>query len=188
VWFAKFKRIATNDNLKYESLQRDPKAQAVVDHMGGGTRCADPGQGLPMFDGDDLRTFIEQATWVAVNDYEAQMLQERTGWSAEEIAGHVKALIVTRGAEGSLIYADSDVIEIPAVEAVEVLDPTGCGDSYRAGLLYGLLNDLNWNDTGRLAALIGSIKIAHRGTQNHQFTPASLDDRFEAAFGYRLGL
>ncbi|MBT8144868.1 MAG: carbohydrate kinase family protein [Gammaproteobacteria bacterium] len=148
----------------------------------------DPGQGLPMFDGDDLRAFIGQAAWVTVNDYEGQMLQERTGWSAEEIASRVQALIVTRGGEGSRVYADGDVLEIPAVAPAEILDPTGCGDSYRAGLLYGLLNDLNWHDTGRLAALIGSIKIAHRGTQNHQFTPASLDDQFEAAFGYRLGL
>jgi len=148
----------------------------------------DPGQGLPMFDGDDLRTFVEQAAWVTVNDYEGQMLQERTGWSAEEIASRVQAFIVTRGGEGSRIFTDGEMIEIPAVAPAAILDPTGCGDSYRAGLLYGLLNGMSWNDTGRLAALIGSIKIAHRGTQNHQFTPASLDDQFEAAFGYRLGL
>jgi len=148
----------------------------------------DPGQGLPMFDGADLRTFIEQATWVTVNDYEGQMLQERTGWSAEEIAAHVEALIVTRGAKGSRIYTAGEVLEIPAVQAAAVVDPTGCGDAYRAGLLYGLLNDRNWDDTGRLAALLGAIKIAHRGTQNHQFTPAELDDQFEAAFGYRIGL
>jgi adenosine kinase len=148
----------------------------------------DPGQGLPMFDGEDLRGFIEQATWVTVNDYEGQMLQERTGWSLDEISSNVKGLIVTRGAEGSVIYTDGDVIEIPAVTPDAVLDPTGCGDAYRAGLLYGLSNELSWADTGRLAAVLGAIKIAHRGTQNHTFTPANVDDIFSTDFGYRLGL
>lgn len=148
----------------------------------------DPGQGLPMFDGDDLRKFIEQATWVAVNDYEGQMLQERTGWSAQEISERVEALIVTRGAEGSIIYAGQEQFDIPAVTAKDVLDPTGCGDAYRAGLLYGLLNEFNWADTGRLAAILGATKIASLGTQNHVFSPAEIDDVFEANFGYRLGL
>jgi adenosine kinase len=148
----------------------------------------DPGQGLPMFDGDDLRKFIEQATWVAVNDYEGQMLQERTGWSEQEISQQVKGLIVTRGAKGSTIFSGSEQFSIPAVTAIEVNDPTGCGDAYRAGLLYGLLNDMKWEDTGRLAAVLGAIKIASLGTQNHSFTPQSIDDQFEASFGYRLGL
>jgi adenosine kinase len=148
----------------------------------------DPGQGLPMFDGDDLRKFIEQATWVAVNDYEGQMLQERTGWSEQEISQQVKGLIVTRGAKGSTIFSGSEQFSIPAVTAAEVNDPTGCGDAYRAGLLYGLLNDMKWEDTGRLAAVLGAIKIASLGTQNHSFTPQSIDDQFEASFGYRLGL
>jgi len=167
--------------------------QGMIDHArqfadAGIPFVFDPGQGLPMFDGDDLRTFIEQASWVAVNDYEGRMLQERTGWNASEISQRVKALIVTRGAEGSMIYTNGNSTEIPAVKAAEVLDPTGCGDAYRAGLLYGLLNDMSWDDTGRLAALLGAIKIAHRGTQNHEFTPSGLDDQFEASFGYRLGL
>jgi adenosine kinase len=148
----------------------------------------DPGQGLPMFDGDDLRKFIEQATWVAVNDYEGQMLQERTGWSEQEISQQVKGLIVTRGAKGSTIFSGSEQFSIPAVTATEVNDPTGCGDAYRAGLLYGLLNDMKWEDTGRLAAVLGAIKIASLGTQNHSFTPQSIDDQFEESFGYRLGL
>jgi adenosine kinase len=148
----------------------------------------DPGQGLPMFDGDDLRRFISQATWVAVNDYEGQMLQERTGWSEQEIAAQVDALIVTRGAKGSTIFRGEETHGIPAAKPAEVCDPTGCGDAYRAGILYGLLNDMNWDDTGRLAAVIGAIKIASRGTQNHTFTPTSVDDEFERNFGYRLGL
>jgi adenosine kinase len=148
----------------------------------------DPGQGLPMFDGEDLKRFIEQATWVAVNDYEGQMLQERTGWSAERIATHVEALIVTRGGEGSSIFADGKEIIIPPVKPTEILDPTGCGDAYRAGLVHGITRGMSWEDTGRLASLIGSIKIAHRGTQNHALTPAAVAGAFEAAFGHAIDL
>ncbi len=148
----------------------------------------DPGQGLPMFDGDDLRNFIKQASWVAVNDYEGQMLQERTGWSEQEISQQVKGLIVTRGAKGSTIFSGTEEFLIPAVTAAEVNDPTGCGDAYRAGLLYGLLNDMKWEDTGRLAAVLGAIKIASLGTQNHSFTPQSINDQFAESFGYQLGL
>jgi adenosine kinase len=148
----------------------------------------DPGQGLPMFDGEDLKRFIEQATWVAVNDYEGQMLQERTGWSAERIATHVEALIVTRGGEGSSIFADGKEIIIPSVKPTEILDPTGCGDAYRAGLVHGITRGMSWEDTGRLASLIGSIKIAHRGTQNHELTPDAVAGAFEAAFGHAIDL
>jgi adenosine kinase len=148
----------------------------------------DPGQGLPMFDGEDLKRFIEQATWVAVNDYEGQMLQERTGWSAERIATHVEALIVTRGGEGSSIFTDGKEIIIPPVKPTEILDPTGCGDAYRAGLVHGITRGMSWEDTGRLASLIGSIKIAHRGTQNHALTPAAVAGAFEAAFGHTIDL
>jgi adenosine kinase len=148
----------------------------------------DPGQGLPMFDGAELKQFIEQASWVTVNDYEGQLLQERSGWSAERIGQHVEAFIVTRGGSGSTIYSDSRQIDIPAVEPRRIVDPTGCGDAYRAGLLYGITNEMSWEDTGRLASLIGSIKIADRGTQNHAFSPQSLAERFEKAFGYEISL
>jgi adenosine kinase len=148
----------------------------------------DPGQGLPMFDGDDLKAFIEQASWVAVNDYEGQMLCERTGWSEAEIGERVQALIVTRGAKGSSIYVAGKELTIPTATPADVRDPTGCGDAYRAGLLYGLLNQMSWEDTGRLASLLGAIKIASLGTQNHYFTPQTLDDEFEKNFNYRLGL
>jgi adenosine kinase len=148
----------------------------------------DPGQGLPMFDGDDLKRFIDQATWVAVNDYEGQLLQERTGWSLETIATHVDALIVTRGGSGSSIYADGHEQEIPVVEPTEILDPTGCGDAYRAGLVFGISRGLPWKNTGRLASLIGARKIAHRGTQNHVMNLEDLQQEFSAAFGYALSL
>ena len=148
----------------------------------------DPGQGLPMFDGDELKCFIEQASWVAVNDYEGQLLQERTGWSAEKIAERVEAFIVTRGGSGSTVYTAGDKLDIPAVKPRQIVDPTGCGDAYRAGLLFGITEEMSWEDTGRLASLIGSIKIADRGTQNHVFTRASLAQDFEAAFDYAISL
>lgn len=146
----------------------------------------DPGQGLPMFDGDDLLKFIEQATWVAVNDYEAEMLEERTGKSPHEIAEMVEALIVTRGAKGSLIYTGGHRHEIPAAKATEVVDPTGCGDAYRAGLLYGLMNKLDWETTGRIASLMGAIKVTRHGTQNHQFSLEEFRNRFHQEFGYHF--
>jgi len=148
----------------------------------------DPGQGLPMFDGDELKSFIDQASWVAVNDYEGQLLQERTGWSADMIAERVEAFIVTRGGSGSTVYTSGEKLDIPAVKARQIIDPTGCGDAYRAGLLLGITEGMSWEDTGRLASLIGSIKIADRGTQNHLFTRASLAQDFEAEFDYAISL
>jgi len=146
----------------------------------------DPGQGLPMFGGDDLRAFIEQATWVTVNDYEWSLMAERTGWSEADIASRVAALVVTRGAEGSTIYADGQRIDIPPVVATQVVDPTGCGDAYRAGLIHGLLHGKPWETTGRIASLIGAIKIESRGTQNHSFTLQQFKDRYQASFGLTL--
>jgi adenosine kinase len=143
----------------------------------------DPGQGLPMFNGEELLDFIRRADYVTVNDYEAQMLQERTGKKLEELAKLVKALIVTLGAQGSMIYAGGQQIEIPCVKPQEVVDPTGCGDAFRAGLLYGIASGYDWPVTGRLASLLGSIKIASRGGQNHGFTRAEVADRYKAAFG-----
>jgi adenosine kinase len=146
----------------------------------------DPGQGLPMFDGNDLKAFIEQATYVAVNDYEGQLLSERTGLSHGEIASRVKALIVTRGAEGSLIYVNGKRIDIPTATPRAIKDPTGCGDAYRAGLIYGIQKGLDWETTGRIASLIGTIKIEHDGPQNHTFTMAEFGARFKEAFGVAL--
>ncbi|UCH52996.1 MAG: carbohydrate kinase family protein, partial [Pseudomonadota bacterium] len=130
----------------------------------------DPGQGLILFNGEELARFVDQATWVTVNDYEAQLLQERTGKKLEDLAKKVKALIVTLGAKGSRIYTDGRVVEIPAAKPNAINDPTGCGDAFRAGLLYGLHNNLDWETTGRIASLMGTIKIERHGTQNHRFT------------------
>jgi adenosine kinase len=146
----------------------------------------DPGQGLPMFSGDDLMDFIDKATWVALNDYEAQLVEERTGKSPHELAEHVEALIVTRGGEGSQIYTKEKRHEIPVAKAADMNDPTGCGDAYRAGLLYGLMNDMDWETTGRIAALMGAIKIEKHGTQNHSFTREQFLERFNQSFGYKI--
>lgn len=146
----------------------------------------DPGQGLPMFNGQELKHFIELATYVAVNDYEAELLMERTGLSLAQIGERVSALIVTRGEQGAEIFTDGKRIDIPCVEAERVLDPTGCGDAFRAGLMYGLTNGMDWETTGRLASLMGAIKIAYQGGQNHAPSRSEIQDRFQQAFGYRF--
>lgn len=146
----------------------------------------DPGQGLPMFGGDDLVNFLECATWLAMNDYESGMFSEKTGLSLEQIAERVDALIVTLGARGSVIIArGGERHEVPAVQPAGLVDPTGCGDAYRAGLLYGLMNGVDWQTAGRIASLAGSIKVASRGTQNHTFDTAEFAGWFKEAFGYR---
>jgi adenosine kinase len=142
----------------------------------------DPGQGLPMFDGKDLKRFVEQATWVAVNDYEWQMIQQKTGWTESDVTQLAEALIITRGENGSSIYTKGGVTEIPCAPVKAVVDPTGCGDAYRAGLIHGLLHGLDWKSTGRIASLMGAIKIESLGPQNHKFTPAEFKQRLAAAF------
>jgi adenosine kinase len=144
----------------------------------------DPGQGLPMFDGEELLWFIARAHYVAVNDYEGRLLEQRTGRPLPELARKLKALVVTRGAEGSEIYAGGGRIEVPIAPARRIVDPTGCGDAYRAGLLFGIEAGLDWETTGRLAAVLGALKIEHAGAQNHTADRATIADRFRAAFGY----
>ncbi len=144
----------------------------------------DPGQLLPAFDGDQLTKFIEQASWIAVNDYEGQLLQERTGLSETEISSRVKAYIVTLGGEGSVISAGHQRYEIPNISPAAVKDPTGCGDAYRAGILYGLMNEMDWETTGRVASVLGGLKIAHHGTQNHPCDLKSVQAKFKQEFGY----
>jgi len=146
----------------------------------------DPGQGMPMFSGEELTTFVEQATYVAVNDYESQMLQDKTGLDLAAIASMVDALIITKGGEGSEIHTGGEVINIAPAKAESTQDPTGCGDAYRAGLLYGLMNDMNWKTTGQLAGLLGAIKIAHLGTQNHQFDLDKIERLYQQSYGEPL--
>lgn len=155
-------------------------------HEGGIPFMFDPGQGLPMFNGEELLDIINKADYVAVNDYEGQLLQERTGRTLEALAKLVKGLIVTKGSQGSVIYSDSQQIEIPSVKVDELIDPTGCGDAYRAGLLYGISNEMDWQSTGQLGSLMGALKITQRGGQNHSFSQDEIDQRYFEIFGNRI--
>jgi adenosine kinase len=146
----------------------------------------DPGQGLPLFSGPELVEMIESADYVAVNDYEARLLTERTGLTTEAIAQRVEALMVTRGSDGSRIFVDGGVLDIPAVKPAALIDPTGCGDAYRAGLLYGIVNRWDWERTGRLASLLGSVKIASRGGQNHALDRERVAELYHEHFGQAL--
>jgi adenosine kinase len=143
----------------------------------------DPGQGLPMFGGEDLKAFVEQATWLTVNEYEWSLLSERTGWNEADATRRLAALVVTRGGEGSTVFTGDGKLLIPPAPARAVVDPTGCGDAYRAGLLHGLLHGLPWERTARIASLMGSLKIESRGTQNHSFTQAEFQRRYAELFG-----
>ncbi|MEE9344779.1 MAG: carbohydrate kinase family protein [Methylococcales bacterium] len=138
----------------------------------------DPGQGMPMFSGDELLDILKLARWVTLNDYEARLMEEKTGLSPQQLTEYVDAAIITLGGQGSNIFVKDGVVEIPPVTAKQVVDPTGCGDAYRAGLLYGMQNHLDWEITGRIASLIGAIKVASAGTQNHAFTL----DEFRSAY------
>ena len=143
----------------------------------------DPGQGMPMFGDDELRRFIAQARWVTLNDYEWELLQQKTGLSIPEITAQVEALVVTQGADGSVIYANGRKLRIPCAKPRAVVDPTGCGDAFRAGLIHGLLKGLDWETIGRMASLMGAIKIESRGPQNHAFTLGDFERRYQDNFG-----
>jgi len=146
----------------------------------------DPGQGLPMFNGTELLELIDLASYLAVNDYEGEMLAQRTGLNLAKVAERVEALVVTKGAEGADIYTNGKCIAIPPVPAAKVIDPTGCGDAFRGGLLFGLEKGLDWEATGRLASLMGSIKITHQGPQNHQMSKDEIATQFKSAFGFNF--
>jgi adenosine kinase len=127
----------------------------------------DPGQGLPMFNEQELKDFIEKATYITVNDYEAELLSKNSHMSLEEIQKKVDALIVTKGSSGSTIMTSSDKIQIPAFSVENPVDPTGCGDAYRAGIAYGIVNNWDWGKSGKLASALASLKVNHKGGQNH---------------------
>jgi adenosine kinase len=188
--FAHHNKIADAGPVKLAIIAPDGR-DGMLQHA---TQCADlkvpfifdPGQGLPMFDGDELKHFIDLATYVAVNDYEAELLMERTGLSLDQISQRLSALIVTRGELGAEIFSKGERIDIACVKADRLLDPTGCGDAFRAGLMYGITNDMDWATTGRLASVMGAIKIAHQGGQNHTPSREEIEQRFQQAFGYRF--
>jgi adenosine kinase len=142
----------------------------------------DPGQGLPMFGAEELQRFLSQARWVTVNDYEWRLLQQKCHWGVREITSRVEALIVTLGAAGAVIHTRGEEILIPPAPVQQVVDPTGCGDAFRAGLIHGLLHGHDWRRTGHIASLMGAIKVESRGTQNHRFTREEFAQRLAGAF------
>ncbi|MSQ98318.1 MAG: carbohydrate kinase family protein [Xanthomonadales bacterium] len=183
-------RVSQAEGIKIGIVGPDGK-QAMLQHSADFKAADiphifDPGQAMPLFDGAELRQLIAQAHWVVLNDYEFQLLQERTGMNGRAIASLVEALIVTRGGEGSTVITAGEETEITAVKAESVKDPTGCGDAHRAGLIYGLLNDLDLVTTCRIGSLMGAIKIAHQGPQNHTPGLAEIEQRFLDAYGYRF--
>ena len=147
----------------------------------------DPGQAMPLFNGEELRAFIDQANYVTVNDYESNLLVERTGWSEAEIAGKVKAYIATRGPKGAMIHADGVIHDVPPAHERRITDPTGCGDAFRAGLIFGIEKGYDWMTIGRMGNLMGALKVEHPGTQNQRFDYAEFSQQFRQQFGYAMG-
>ncbi|MDC0183068.1 carbohydrate kinase family protein [Nitrosomonadales bacterium] len=143
----------------------------------------DPGQGLPMFDKDELMLFIDQAKYIALNDYELQLILDKTKITLKELADSVEALIVTKGSQGSVIYSQSEIINIDAIPVKNPVDPTGCGDAFRAGLIYGIVNNFNWEKSGQLASVMGAIKINHKGGQNHTTQISDIEKLFGSPLG-----
>jgi adenosine kinase len=185
--FAHHNSVPQDQGIRLGLISPDGK-DGMIQHAAECVRAGipfifDPGQGLPMFNGEELLDFIEKASWVTVNDYESQLLQERTGLSLAALAEKVEALIVTRGAQGSVIHVGGECIDIPPATPRRAVDPTGCGDAYRAGLVYGLMENLDWPTTGRIASLLGAIKVECYGTQNHGFTLATFKQRYRESYG-----
>ena len=143
----------------------------------------DPGQALPLFSGDELKDLLGGATALAVNDYECGLMSEKTGLSEAQLAACVESLVVTRGAEGSVLRQADRVEKIAAVAVTHAIDPTGCGDAYRGGLLYGLSTGLGWSVAVRLGSVMGAIKIEHAGPQNHRVDREQVAQRYQQAYG-----
>lgn len=183
-------RIAEASGVRLAIVSPDGR-QGMVDHARDLARARipyvlDPGQGLPMFSGEDVLEMLAGARCLTVNDYEARLVEQKTGRTIAELSALVEAVVVTRGAEGADILQGGQQIHVPAVRPDSLVDPTGCGDAFRAGLLYGMARGWDWRRAGRLASLMGAIKIAHRGGQNHRVAREEIARRFEEAFGEGL--
>jgi len=183
-------RVEDTNGIKVGIVAPDGK-QAMIQHSrdfvkAGIPHIFDPGQGMTLFNGDELKQFIEEARYIVVNDYEYQLLKEKTGLNGKTITAQVEALIVTRGAEGSTLRTRDGKIDIEPVEPDDVQDPTGCGDAFRAGLIYGLLNDLDLVTACRIGSVMGAIKVAQQGPQNHYPTFDDIQARFFETYGYRF--
>jgi adenosine kinase len=183
-------RIGEASGVRLAIVSPDGR-QGMVEHardlaQAGIPYVLDPGQGLPMFSGEDVLEMLSGARCLTVNDYEARMVEQKTGRSIAELAARVEAVVVTRGGEGADVHFSGQQIRVPAVRPDSLVDPTGCGDAFRAGLLYGMARGWDWRRSARLASLMGSIKIAHRGGQNHKLSREEIERRFAAAFDERL--
>jgi adenosine kinase len=183
-------RVEDTDGIKVGIVAPDGK-QAMIQHSRDFVRAGiphifDPGQGMTLFNGDELRQFIIEAQYIVLNDYEFQLLKEKTGLSGDEIADQVEAMIVTRGAQGSVLQTREGEETISPVTPDDVQDPTGCGDAFRSGLIYGLLNDLDLVTACRIGSVMGAIKVAQQGPQNHNPTIKDIQDRFFGTYGYRF--
>ncbi|ALX82283.1 sugar kinase [Achromobacter denitrificans] len=155
-------------------------------HRSGIPFIFDLGQAMPLFDSADLERMLGLAQALTVNDYEAGVVEQRTGRSMADIATGLRAVVVTRGAEGATLLTEGKSIQIEPVRATQVVDPTGCGDAQRGGLLYGLTSGWNWEDSCRLGNVMGAIKIASRGPQNHAPSRAEIDAVLHATYGIHL--
>ena len=183
-------KVGDTEGMRIGIIAPDSK-EAMVQHSNdfpanGIPHIFDPGQAMILFNGKELKVFVDHANWVVMNDYECEILQSRTEWSRAQIASHVEALIVTRGAEGCIIYTGDEEKHIAPADADAVKDPTGCGDAFRAGLIHALLNDYDLVTGARLGCLMGAIKIAHQGPQNHKPSMEEIEQRFFDAYGYRF--
>jgi adenosine kinase len=188
--FSYLNRVADTEGIKIGIVAPDGK-QAMIQHSAdfvaeGIPHIFDPGQGMTLFNGEELKQCIRDAQYIVLNDYEFQLIKERTGLDGKAIANQVEALIVTQGAEGSQLRTRDGERAIAAVEPDDVKDPTGCGDAFRAGLLYGLLNDLDLVTCCRIGSVMGAIKVAQLGPQNHNPTFDEIQQRFFDAYGYRF--
>jgi adenosine kinase len=181
-------RVESTDGITLGIVGPDGR-EAMLQHSRDFERAGiphifDPGQAMTLFDGNDLKTFIRQANWLVCNDYEFQLIRERTGMDKAEIAAQLDALIITQGGDGSLLVTKEGEEHIETVKPTAVMDPTGCGDAYRSGLIYGLLNNLDLVTACRIGSLMGSLKVAVQGPQNHVHTLDDIVERFKKAFGY----
>ena len=190
--FAHQNKVSDVDNVALGIVSPDGR-DAMIQHAkqfneAGIPFFFDPGQGLPMFSGEELIQFCDQADYLILNDYESHMLMDKSGLMLNEVANRVKVLVVTKGAEGSVVYVDDEVIEITAAPISDAKDPTGCGDSYRAGMMFGLSKGCDWKTNAQLGALCGAIKVESIGTQQHHFTQEQFADRYEQSFGEALDI
>lgn len=190
--FAHQNKVSDVDGVKLGIVSPDGR-DAMIEHaeqfkQAGIPFFFDPGQGLPMFAGEELIKFCDQANYLILNDYESHMLMEKSGLKLDDIASRVEVLVVTKGAEGSVVYVDGETINIASAPISEAKDPTGCGDSYRAGMMFGLSKGCDWKTNAQIGALCGAIKVESVGTQQHRFTQQQFADRYQQSFDQALDI